>query len=121
MVVCVAIVTFVVLLVSSETTVDVVPGARNNNCQRVRRPPLVVKWPGCEDKETKVPMCTGTCNSYDVVKQSSPYFSKACSCCKSIEHLVKKRTLLFNCTSGMQNHTIFLPIIEKCGCVRCNV
>ena len=120
-VVCVAIVvTFVVLLVSSETTVDVVPGARSNNCQRTRRP-IAVRWPGCEDKATKVPICTGTCNSYDVVQPYPPYFAKVCSCCKSSKYFVKKRTLLFNCAGGMQNHTIFLPITESCDCVMCIV
>ncbi|CAI8042694.1 hypothetical protein GBAR_LOCUS23671, partial [Geodia barretti] len=89
-------------------------------CTRVRKY-ISVDWPDCEPAYTKVPTCDGTCRSYDVVIPTPPYLQKDCNCCKSEQHSVKKRQLSFLCNGRMENHTVFLPIIDKCRCAQCQV
>ena len=90
------------------------------DCIRKRKS-MAIEWPNCEPTYTKVPSCSGTCRSFDVVIPTAPYFEKQCNCCKSARHSVKKRQLQFNCHEKMENHTVFIPIIDQCGCVQCDV
>ena len=92
----------------------------NDPCIRERRP-LSIEWPGCDPTSTKVPTCHGTCKSFDVVIPTAPYFRKECNCCKSLNHSIKKRQLSFSCNGRVENHTVFLPIIETCACIQCQV
>jgi hypothetical protein len=109
----IAIITFL-LFVWSEVS------ATDSDCIRERKY-ISIDWPGCEPTSTKVPTCHGTCESYDVVIPTAPYFQKDCTCCKSEKHIVRKRQLPFSCNGRVENHTVFLPIIEKCNCIRCQV
>lgn len=93
---------------------------QGGQCKRERkRIPIV--WPNCEPTTTKVQTCHGTCRSFDVVIPVAPYFEKQCNCCKSGQHAVKKRRLSFNCNGRMENHTVFIPKINHCSCVQCQV
>ena len=95
-------------------------GEVDPQCKRERRN-ITVRWPDCESTQVKVPTCSGTCTSYDVVTTRAPYLLKQCSCCKSRQHSVRRRQLTFNCNGEMKKHTVFIPIIDSCVCVRCQV
>lgn len=97
-----------------------VGGVKDGECKRERRE-IVIEWPNCDETYTKVPTCYGSCRSYDVVIPTAPYFEKQCNCCKSAQHKVRKKKLLFNCNGRMENHTVYIPRIEKCVCEQCNV
>ena len=90
------------------------------DCTRTRKY-IAVDWRDCEPTYTKVPTCDGTCKSFDVVIPTAPYFEKQCHCCKSVQSSVRKRKLSFDCNGRMENHTVFIPIIDKCMCSQCEV
>ena len=115
-------ITFIIasLLLMNINGVHLKDEIEDEECAR-KRMSISISWPNCESTSTKIPTCVGTCRSYDVVIPTAPYFEKQCSCCKSVEHSVKKRQLSFNCNGRMQNHTVFIPIIEQCVCSRCEV
>ena len=90
-----------------------------NTCLR-KREKIAVEWPDCDPAMITVPICTGTCKSFDVM-HSPPFFSKQCSCCKSSVHSIRKREVTFTCNGEKQNHTVFYPKTTTCACVHCGV
>ena len=111
---------YLLILVLAMSNLTLQESTDGGECIRKRKT-ITIEWPDCEPAFTKVPTCSGTCKSFDVVISTAPYFEKQCHCCKSARHSVKKRQLQFNCQGKMENHTVFIPIIEKCSCVHCNV
>lgn len=95
-------------------------GGVEGECKRERRE-ITIEWPNCDETFTKVHTCYGSCRSYDVVIPTAPYFEKQCNCCKSGEHRVRKRKLEFNCKGKKENHTVYIPRIDHCSCVQCEV
>lgn len=102
-----------ICLAQGETDID-------DDCLRIRKY-ITIEQEGCEPTRTKVPTCEGTCRSFDVVIPRAPFFEKQCNCCKSVSHTVRRRSLQFDCNGRMEQHNVFIPIIDECACTRCEV
>ena len=87
----------------------------------VDRQEIPVEIPGCEPTTTVVPVCTGKCNSFTLVKNVPPFQVQYCDCCKPKTSRPKPRTLVLTC--GEDRHTerrrLYFPHILECQCGSC--
>jgi hypothetical protein len=75
-----------------------------------------INIPGCISKKVASKGCDGHCMSSAVPKLSGTGdFTKTCSCCSPVHHVVKQVTLY--CTKGHKK--IPLPVAERCKCRPC--
>lgn len=98
----------------SDVVIPTEPTLAGSSCIRVRQE-IQVSYPGCVPTTTKMPFCTGRCESYSVISNPNHVVTR-CLACSAVEYRIKKRRVGLTCNGTQTSTTIFYPFITACAC-----
>nr|XP_004208753.1 SCO-spondin [Hydra vulgaris] len=76
----------------------------------------IINEEGCNPQEVKIGVCQGTCLSATSFKNSYPWYTSKCTCCK--KEKVKIETFEINC--GETIKFVLRESIVACKCTACD-